>query len=72
NDGHYFCGAGGNRPDGSDEALTIIVHSGPMNITVDYRRTNQKTDTGKNLKLWPFFVDYNSISANRYQNGKCS
>ncbi|EFN9614259.1 copper resistance protein [Escherichia coli] len=21
-DGHYFCGAGGNRPDGSDEALT--------------------------------------------------
>ncbi|EOW8121161.1 hypothetical protein ACQUSI_005522 [Escherichia coli] len=22
NDGHYFCGAGGNRPDGSDEALT--------------------------------------------------
>ncbi|EDR5078931.1 copper resistance protein [Salmonella enterica] len=23
NDGHYFCGAGGNRPDGSDEALTI-------------------------------------------------
>ncbi|TFX70874.1 copper resistance protein [Escherichia coli] len=25
NDGHYFCGAGGNRPDGSDEALTIIL-----------------------------------------------
>ncbi|EFN1897710.1 hypothetical protein HJC50_004574 [Escherichia coli] len=24
NDGHYFCGAGGNRPDGSDEALTAI------------------------------------------------
>ncbi|HAH3651629.1 TPA: hypothetical protein GFY14_17525 [Escherichia coli] len=23
NDGHYFCGAGGNRPDGSDEALTV-------------------------------------------------
>ncbi|UMS25429.1 hypothetical protein AOY81_04545 [Escherichia coli] len=22
NDGHYFCGARGNRPDGSDEALT--------------------------------------------------
>ncbi|EBT2496054.1 hypothetical protein CJE50_13845 [Salmonella enterica] len=21
--GHYFCGVGGNRPDGSDEALTI-------------------------------------------------
>ncbi|GDK16156.1 hypothetical protein [Escherichia coli] len=25
NDGHYFCGAGGNRPDGSDEALTKEV-----------------------------------------------
>nr|WP_313753016.1 tyrosine-type recombinase/integrase [Escherichia coli] len=22
NDGHYFCGAGGNRLDGSDEVLT--------------------------------------------------
>ncbi|WP_077770738.1 hypothetical protein, partial [Escherichia coli] len=36
NDGHYFCGAGGNRPDGSDEALTLnlfimqngIAHNG--------------------------------------------
>ncbi|EDS4256794.1 copper resistance protein [Salmonella enterica subsp. enterica] len=26
NDGHYFCGAGGNRPDGSDEALTLIQY----------------------------------------------
>ncbi|EFN5356060.1 hypothetical protein FQG07_24965 [Escherichia coli] len=25
NDGHYFCGAGGNRPDGSDEALTNVL-----------------------------------------------
>ncbi|MGC9731394.1 hypothetical protein [Escherichia coli] len=25
NDGHYFCGAGGNRPDGSDEALTLTI-----------------------------------------------
>ncbi|WP_334614246.1 hypothetical protein [Escherichia coli] len=24
-DGHYFCGAGGNIPDGSDEALTYVV-----------------------------------------------
>ncbi|MDN1942088.1 transposase, partial [Escherichia coli] len=28
NDGHYFCGAGGNRPDGSDEALTKNVTPG--------------------------------------------
>ncbi|EBP4586379.1 copper resistance protein [Salmonella enterica] len=25
NDGHYFCGAGGNIPDGSDEALTDVL-----------------------------------------------
>ncbi|HIB8465483.1 TPA: hypothetical protein ACWX5W_004404, partial [Escherichia coli] len=24
NDGHYFCGAGGNRPDGSDEAYIFF------------------------------------------------
>ncbi|TFU69685.1 copper resistance protein [Shigella flexneri] len=24
NDGHYFCGAGGNRPDGLNETLTYI------------------------------------------------
>ncbi|EGI5344216.1 DUF4060 family protein [Salmonella enterica subsp. enterica serovar Sandiego] len=28
NDGHYFCGAGGNIPDGSDEALTTVVVDG--------------------------------------------
>ncbi|HDL6452164.1 TPA: hypothetical protein PXI66_004820 [Escherichia coli] len=28
NDGHYFCGAGGNRPDGSDEALTDEIPFG--------------------------------------------
>ncbi|HAG7093160.1 TPA: copper resistance protein [Escherichia coli] len=27
NDRHYFCGAGGNRPDGSDEALTCNPYS---------------------------------------------
>lgn len=40
NDGHYFCGAGGNRPDGSDEALTynikalffIMIFSAPIHI----------------------------------------
>ncbi|MDN2077647.1 host specificity protein J, partial [Escherichia coli] len=25
NDGHYFCGAGGNIPDGSDEVLTNML-----------------------------------------------
>ncbi|MEX5706565.1 hypothetical protein AAAA53_23395, partial [Escherichia coli] len=25
NDGHYFCRAGGNRPDGLNEPVTIIV-----------------------------------------------
>jgi hypothetical protein len=26
NDGHYFCRAGGNRPDGLNEPVTCIVH----------------------------------------------
>ncbi|HAJ0138485.1 TPA: hypothetical protein HL370_15405 [Escherichia coli] len=26
NDGHYFCRAGGNRPDGLNEPVTIVVH----------------------------------------------
>lgn len=33
NDGHYFCGAGGNIPDGSDEALTNIPGVGPLIAT---------------------------------------
>ncbi|EFD4880531.1 hypothetical protein DU319_22600 [Escherichia coli] len=27
NDGHYFCGVGRNRPDGSDETLTVRLRS---------------------------------------------
>ncbi|EDU8489135.1 copper resistance protein [Salmonella enterica subsp. enterica serovar Hadar] len=28
NDGHYFCRAGGNRPDGLNEPVTIcLIHS---------------------------------------------
>ncbi|RQW46342.1 copper resistance protein [Escherichia coli] len=25
NDGHYFCRAGGNRPDGLNEPVTLVV-----------------------------------------------
>ncbi|PWH58197.1 copper resistance protein [Escherichia coli] len=25
NDGHYFCRAGGNRPDGLNEPVTVIL-----------------------------------------------
>ncbi|EFA4143344.1 host specificity protein J, partial [Escherichia coli O78:H42] len=28
NDGHYFCRAGGNRPDGLNEPVTLAVHFG--------------------------------------------
>ncbi|EDV2765337.1 hypothetical protein S017_004120 [Salmonella enterica subsp. enterica] len=28
NDGHYFCGAGGNRPDGLNEPVTVTVSPG--------------------------------------------
>ncbi|AXO10117.1 copper resistance protein (plasmid) [Escherichia coli] len=30
NDGHYFCRAGGNRPDGLNEPVTNVITS--MNI----------------------------------------
>ncbi|PZZ35083.1 copper resistance protein [Escherichia coli] len=25
NDGHYFCRAGGNRPDGLNEPVTLLI-----------------------------------------------
>nr|MDN0968202.1 hypothetical protein [Escherichia coli] len=28
NDGHYFCRAGGNRPDGLNEPVTIFINVG--------------------------------------------
>ncbi|MFG3876257.1 hypothetical protein ACGI42_25640, partial [Escherichia coli] len=34
NDGHYFCGAGGNRPDGSDEALTFEIQIQEQGVLV--------------------------------------
>ncbi|HEZ7965638.1 TPA: hypothetical protein HNI58_22345 [Escherichia coli] len=33
NDGHYFCRAGGNRPDGLNEPVTFF-HRDPKNIIV--------------------------------------
>ncbi|EFB2837648.1 hypothetical protein FHD46_20760, partial [Escherichia coli] len=42
NDGHYFCGAGGNRPDGLNEPVTyitliVIVHK----LTPDIKNSAQ-------------------------------
>ncbi|EDV6339111.1 hypothetical protein AGQ19_002696 [Salmonella enterica subsp. enterica] len=31
NDGHYFCRAGGNRPDGLNEPVTICCSNGDNN-----------------------------------------
>ncbi|QAU18419.1 copper resistance protein [Escherichia coli] len=31
NDGHYFCRAGGNRPDGLNEPVTFTVLFPPLN-----------------------------------------
>ncbi|TXR43939.1 hypothetical protein FV438_12635 [Escherichia coli] len=28
NDGHYFCRAGGNRPDGLNEPVTVVIKGG--------------------------------------------
>ncbi|TJE18816.1 copper resistance protein [Escherichia coli] len=35
NDGHYFCGAEGNRPDGLNEPVTLYVRS--LQHPVQYR-----------------------------------
>ncbi|APP18386.1 hypothetical protein AGE78_01350 (plasmid) [Klebsiella pneumoniae] len=32
NDGHYFCRAGGNRPDGLNEPVTIIMKESIHNV----------------------------------------
>ncbi|HAE1784448.1 TPA_asm: hypothetical protein G3V01_002269 [Salmonella enterica] len=34
NDGHYFCRAGGNRPDGLNEPVTKLLISASANISV--------------------------------------
>ncbi|WP_213054034.1 hypothetical protein, partial [Escherichia coli] len=43
-DGHYFCGAGRNRPDGSDETLThfsaYLTLWFPLHILVDTTLSN--------------------------------
>ncbi|EFB3751533.1 copper resistance protein [Escherichia coli] len=37
NDGHYFCRAGGNRPDGLNEPVTIIHSCSMYNFRVPHR-----------------------------------
>ncbi|WP_128623183.1 hypothetical protein [Shigella flexneri] len=34
NDGHYFCRAGGNRPDGLNEPVTNFASSGDKSIVI--------------------------------------
>ncbi|WP_206748271.1 hypothetical protein, partial [Escherichia albertii] len=38
NDGHYFCGAGGNRPDGLNEPVTRKKISAPLHCEIIIRR----------------------------------
>ena len=49
NDGHYFCGAGGNRPDGSDEALTLILRVLQLKFdeSLSYPRISVQTGVSK-------------------------
>ncbi|MGU4345545.1 hypothetical protein ACVUSC_23545, partial [Escherichia coli] len=35
NDGHYFCRAGGNRPDGLNEPVTLVLRKGDIEIPSD-------------------------------------
>ncbi|EFD5162003.1 copper resistance protein [Escherichia coli] len=41
NDGHYFCRAGGNRPDGLNEPVTVIMFIGPLNCR-QWNRNNER------------------------------
>ncbi|RLX11960.1 hypothetical protein EAI63_27265, partial [Escherichia coli] len=35
NDGHYFCRAGGNRPDGLNEPVTNLVEFGRIDLEAE-------------------------------------
>ncbi|MEH4729286.1 hypothetical protein PO319_24290, partial [Escherichia coli] len=37
NDGHYFCRAGGNRPDGLNEPVTLLHTHGKQVCTKNYQ-----------------------------------
>ncbi|MWF19946.1 hypothetical protein GQE30_10395 [Escherichia coli] len=41
NDGHYFCRAGGNRPDGLNEPVTIERHN--LNLRQHLARLGRKS-----------------------------
>ncbi|WP_207105012.1 hypothetical protein, partial [Escherichia coli] len=47
NDGHYFCRAGGNRPDGLNEPVTVNRHSSRFVFPGNNIR---QTDAGTYLK----------------------
>ncbi|WP_206055468.1 hypothetical protein, partial [Escherichia coli] len=48
NDGHYFCRAGGNRPDGLNEPVTVIPINGKKlsqfikNLNIRHPKHNQR------------------------------
>ncbi|HAF7417255.1 TPA: hypothetical protein G9252_002750 [Salmonella enterica subsp. enterica serovar Enteritidis] len=48
NDGHYFCRAGGNRPDGLNEPVTEIV----ISITIQCKMYMDKLGLLKSRSMW--------------------
>ncbi|EMC6816910.1 hypothetical protein VKU95_004491 [Escherichia coli] len=51
NDGHYFCRAGGNRPDGLNEPVTINGHELSLGTTGDqfYKADGDMNMKGKKI-----------------------
>ncbi|MES1684120.1 hypothetical protein ABUT55_22865, partial [Escherichia coli] len=49
NDGHYFCRAGGNRPDGLNEPVTVITSlAGNKRILLGWSGTEQYYESNVN------------------------
>ncbi|WP_214292514.1 hypothetical protein, partial [Escherichia coli] len=51
NDGHYFCRAGGNRPDGLNEPVTNSLFLQPIILSKILTRISQKVDFMQTDKL---------------------
>ncbi|EFO0043769.1 hypothetical protein D1Z77_26465 [Escherichia coli] len=62
NDGHYFCRAGGNRPDGLNEPVTVLLHT-ILNFSM-YCRCLISSHTGKLVWVSDKYV---KLTAPQYQ-----
>ncbi|AUT28457.1 hypothetical protein C1192_16045 [Escherichia marmotae] len=52
NDGHYFCRAGGNRPDGLNEPVTFSIAHDCLLLLIRSDRIHRKATTNNKDELW--------------------